>query len=129
MASAACGSFSPLAGARSRPSRRSARWPTAVREPREKEPGRSGIRRAATVRRSARLAGRHPLLLFDHALAIDAVAGEGQRLEALVTDGLAAALAVAERAVVDLLQRRYDVAENAAVGVAALRKKIARIRG
>src|SRR5437762_13146115 len=85
------------------------------------------MRRTATG--EAVLAGRHPFLLLDHTLAIDAVARERQGLQPLVTDGLAAALAVAERAVVDLLQRRHDVAEDPAVAVAELEKELARIGG
>src|SRR5205823_10886288 len=114
---------------RASPRGRKARRPTATREPREAEVGSSGIRRAATVGRSARLAGRHPLLLFDHTLTIDAVAGEGERLETLVTDGLAAALAVAERAVGGLLPRRHDAAEEPAVAVGGLGKEPPRIGG
>src|SRR5256885_197554 len=127
-ASIAGGSFSPLAGARSRPSTRRARWPTATSEPREKRAGISGMGRAGR-RGCARLSGRHPLLLFGQPLAIDAVTRERQRLQTLVTDGLAAALAVAERAVVDPLQRGDDVTEKAILAVAQLEEEFARIGG
>src|SRR2546421_319570 len=77
----------------------------------------------------ARLSGRHPLLLFGQPLAIDAVTRERQRLQALVADDLAAALAVAERAVVDPLQRGDDVTEKAILAVAQLEEEFARIGG
>ena len=59
--------------------------------------------------------GGGALLLLDQALAVDAVACERQRLQALLGDGLVAPLARAERPVLDLLERGHDVAEDPAV--------------
>src|SRR4029453_2289185 len=58
---------------------------------------------------AGRLAGGRPLFFFHGALAVDAIARERQRFEPLLADGLAAALAVAEVAVVELLKRGGDV--------------------
>src|SRR5688572_5111209 len=69
------------------------------------------------------------LLLLDEPLAVDAVAREGQRLEALVGDRLAAALAVAERAVLDLLERGDDVAQDPPVAVAQLEEELPGVGG
>ena len=77
----------------------------------------------------ARLAGGHPLLLLDQPLAVDAVARERQRLEAPLGNGLAAPLTAAERAVVDLLQRRDDVTQQSTVAVPQLEKELARVGG
>jgi hypothetical protein len=66
-------------------------------------------------------AGGGALLFLDQTLAGDAVTSEGQRLETLVADGLAAALALAERALVDLLKRGDDVAQQSPVAVARRR--------
>ena len=74
-------------------------------------------------------AGGGALLFLDQTLAVDAVAREGQRLEALVGDGLAAALAVAEGALVDLLQRGHDVAQQPPVAVAQLEEELPVVGG
>src|SRR6266508_2390524 len=74
------------------------------------------------------LPGGGALFFFDEPLAVDAVAGEGQRLEALVGDDLPAALAVAEVASVDLLQRRDDFLQDPAVPVAQLEEELAVVR-
>src|SRR5207253_3238844 len=124
----------PVPGGRARSSPRRATRPplaaraTATSEPREKRAGISGMGRAGR-RGCARLSGRHPLLLFGQPLAIDAVTRERQRLQALVADGLAAALAVAERAVVDPLQSGDDVTEKAILAVAQLEEEFTRIGG
>src|SRR4030095_1113786 len=73
--------------------------------------------------------GGGSFLFLDQTLAGDAVAGEGQRFEALVADGLAAALAVAERALVDLLQRGHDVAQQTPVAVAQLEEELPVVGG
>src|SRR5437588_270094 len=79
--------------------------------------------------RDARLARGHPLLFFDHALAIDTVTRERQRLEPLFGNRLVAPLARAERAVVELLEGRDDVAEQPPVAVAELEEELSRVRG
>src|SRR6266446_702138 len=86
-------------------------------------------RRAEARRDRARLARGHPLLFLDHPLAADAMAREGQRLEPFLGDRFAAPLARAERAVVQLLERRHDVPQKAPVAVAQLEEKLPRIRG
>src|SRR5262245_27529223 len=73
-------------------------------------------------------AGGGALLLFDDPLAVDAVARERQGLQPLVADRLATALAIAEGAVVDLLQRGDDVAQQAVIAVAQLEEELARVR-
>ena len=60
------------------------------------------------------------LFFFDGPLAVDAVAGEGQRLEALVRDGLAAALAISVAALIELLQRGDDFFQESLRAVAEL---------
>src|SRR5216683_2139129 len=73
--------------------------------------------------------GRYPggraLFFFDEALTVDAVAGEGQRFEALVGDGFPASLAVAEVASVDLLQGGDDFLQDPAVAIAQLEEELA----
>src|SRR5512143_3289055 len=63
------------------------------------------------------------LFLFDRALALDAVARERQRLQALLGDRLAAALAVAEAALADLLQGQHDLLQEPPVSVAQLEEE------
>src|SRR6266508_350382 len=86
-------------------------------------------RRAEARRDRAQLARGHPLLFLDQPLAADAMAREGQRLEPFFGDRLAAPLARAERAVVQLLERRHDVPQQAPVAVAQLEEKFPRICG
>ena len=74
-------------------------------------------------------AGGGALLFLDQTLAGDAVTGERQRFETLVADRLAAALALAERALVDLLQRGDDVAQQSPVAVAQLEEEFAVVGG
>ena len=69
----------------------------------ESDPGRRAGRAGADGERSP---GRRPLLLLHEALTVDAVAREGQRVETLVGDRLAAPLAGAEGAIVDLSAAR-----------------------
>src|SRR3984893_1016089 len=71
------------------------------------------------------LAGRGALFLFDRALALDAVARERQRLQTLLRDRLATALAVAEAALTDLLQGQHDLFQEPPVTVAQLEEKLA----
>src|SRR5262245_10744835 len=71
------------------------------------------------------LAGRGALFLFDGSLALDAVPRVRQRLEALVRNGLPAALAVAEATLGDLLQRQRDLFQSPAVAVAQLEEELA----
>src|SRR5438132_2834687 len=85
--------------------------------------------RAEARRREARLARGHPLLFFDHALAVDTVTRERQRLEPLFGNRLVASLARPERAVVELLEGRDDVAEQPPVAVAELEEELSRVRG
>jgi hypothetical protein len=70
------------------------------------------------------LPGGRALFFFDEALTVDAVAGEGQRFEALVGD-LPASLAVAEVASVDLLQGGDDFLQDPAVAIAQLEEELA----
>src|SRR5437879_664891 len=84
--------------------------------------------RAEARRREARLARGHPLF-FDHALAVDTVTRERQRLEPLFGNRLVASLARPERAVVELLEGRDDVAEQPPVAVAELEEELSRVRG
>src|SRR3989442_248068 len=86
-------------------------------------------RRAEARRDRAQLARGHPLLFLDHPLAADEMAREGQRLEPFFGDRLAAPLARAERAVVQLLERRHDVPQQTPVAVAQLEEKLPRICG
>ena len=60
---------------------------------------------------------------LDRALALDAVARERQRLQALLGDRLAAALAVAEAALADLLQGQHDLLQEPPVSVAQLEEE------
>src|SRR5215470_4902701 len=69
-----------------------------------------------------------PLLLLDRALTLDAVAGERQRLKPLLRDGLATALAVAEAAFIDLLQRRDNFLEEAPIAIAELEQEFPVVR-
>src|SRR5437879_5359895 len=85
--------------------------------------------RTEARRRDARLARGHPLLFFDHALAIDTVTRERQRLEPLFGNRLVASLARPERAVVELLEGRDDVAEQPPVAVAELAEELSGVRG
>src|SRR5262249_7040876 len=87
---------------------------------------RGGDSRAGAGEASA---GGGALLLLGQPLAVDAVARRGHRVQPLVADRLAAALAVAGGAVVDLLQRIDDVAQLAAVAVAELEEELARVGG
>src|SRR5262249_49216976 len=70
---------------------------------------------------------RHALLFLHQPLAIDAVTRERQRIESLVGDRLAAALAGAERAVLDFLQRHHDLAQQSTIAVAELEEEFARV--
>src|SRR5213594_3171468 len=88
-----------------------------------------GKGRAEARRRGARLARGHPLLFLDHPLAVDAVARERQRLEPLLGNRLVASLARPERAIVELLEGRDDVAEEPTVAVAELEEELASVRG
>src|SRR5262249_5868488 len=72
---------------------------------------------------------RHALLFLHQPLAIDTVTRERQRIESLVGDRLAAALAGTERPVLDLLQRHHDLAQQSAIAVAELEEKFARVGG
>src|SRR5258705_10972430 len=74
------------------------------------------------------LAGGRPLFFFDGALAVDAVARERQRFEPLLADGLAAALASAEAAVVELLKRGGDVLQLPALSVTQAEQKLPVVR-
>src|SRR5258708_34932960 len=74
--------------------------------------------RRIDTERAGALAGGGTLFLFDGALALDAVARERQRLQALLGDRLAAALAVAEAALADLLQGQHDLFQKPPVTVA-----------
>src|SRR6202795_732384 len=94
------------------------------RRKRERGGRRSGRTRLEERSRSA-LPGGGALFFFDEALAVDAVACEGQRVEALVGDGLPAPLAVTEVAFVDLLQRGDDLFQDPAVAVAQLEEELA----
>src|SRR5690348_15446570 len=78
---------------------------------------------------TAALPGGGALFLFDRALALDAVPRERQRLQALLGDRLAAALAVAEPALVDLLQGQHDLFQEPAVAVAQLEEELAIVGG
>src|SRR5262249_59432872 len=69
------------------------------------------------------------LFLFDRPLALDAVAGERQGLEPLLGDGLAAALAVAEAALGDLLERGDHFLQQPPVAVAQLEEELAIVGG
>src|ERR1700730_13609973 len=71
------------------------------------------------------LAGRGALFLFDRALALDAVARERQRLQTLLRDRLATALAVAEAAPTDLLQGQQHLFQEPPVTVAQLEEELA----
>src|SRR5262249_28848732 len=64
------------------------------------------------------------LFFFDGPLAIDAVAGERQRLEALVSDRLPAALAVPVAALVELLQGGDDLFPEPLGAVAELEQEL-----
>src|SRR6266478_6299400 len=81
--------------------------------------------RRIDTERAGALAGGGALFLFDGALALDAVARERQRLQALLRDRLAAALAVAEAALADLLQGQHDLFQEPPVTVAQLEEKLA----
>src|SRR5690242_107427 len=76
--------------------------------------------RRIDTERADPLAGGGALFLFRRALALDAEARERERLEALLGDRLAAALAVAEAALRDLLQGERDLLQEPAVTVAQL---------
>src|SRR5260370_18451321 len=82
-------------------------------------------RRGMDTERAGALAGGGALFLFDGALALDAVARERQRLQALLGDRLATALAVAEAALADLLQGQHDLLQEPPVTVAQLEEKLA----
>src|SRR5215470_12898863 len=86
-----------------------------------------GTDRGQARRRGARLARGHPLLFLDHALAVDAMTRERQRLEPFFGDRLVAPLARAEGAIVELLEGRDDVAEDPTVAVAELEEELARV--
>src|SRR5262249_36107898 len=73
--------------------------------------------------RAPRLSRGRALFFFDGPLTIDAVAGEGQRLEALVRDRLAAALAVSVAALVELLQRGHNLLQEPLGAVAELEQE------
>src|SRR6185503_2586133 len=73
--------------------------------------------------------GGGPLFLLDRTLTLDAVAGEGQRLEPLFGDGLATALAVTEAALVDLLQRGDHFLEETPIAVTQLEQELPVVRG
>src|SRR5215475_12050787 len=86
---------------------------------------RSGARPA----RPGRLARGHALFFLDEPLAVDAIARERQGVQTLLGDRLAAALARAVRAVLDLLQGGDDLAQQPPVAVAQLEEKLARVGG
>src|SRR5262249_36493966 len=67
-----------------------------------------------------RLARGRPLFLLDGALALDAVAGEGERLQPLLGDGFSATLAVAEAPLVHLLQGGDNLLEQSPIAIAQL---------
>src|SRR5262245_4847817 len=71
----------------------------------------------------------HALLFLDQALAVDAVAREGDGVESLLRDRLAASLAGAVGTVLDLLERRYDVAQQSPVAVAKLEEEFTGVGG
>src|SRR5262245_35917939 len=71
--------------------------------------------------------GGHPLLFLHQSLTVDAIAREGQGVQTPVRDRLPAPFASAERAVVELLQRGDDVAEQPTVAVAKLEEELARV--
>src|SRR6266480_3321524 len=96
-----------------------------------RRPPRSTLFPYTTLFRScrARLARGHALLLLDDPLAVDAVPRERQRLESLLGDRLAAALARAEGAVLQFLQGGHDVAQQAPIAVAELEEELPVVRG
>src|SRR5262245_40041639 len=125
MLSRAWGSSSPVRTAGC-PRSRSASWRPSISSALT-EPIMGGC--GGGERRGRASAGGGALLFLDETLASDAVAGEGQRFESLVADGLAAALAVAEGTVVDLLKRGHDVAQQAPVAVAQLEEELPVVGG
>jgi hypothetical protein len=74
-------------------------------------------------------AGGGLVLALEAPLALDAVAGERQGVEALLADGLPAPLALAEAAFVELPERSHHLAQEAAVPVAKLELELAGVRG
>jgi hypothetical protein len=70
-----------------------------------------------------RLARGRALFFLDGPLTFDAVAGEGQRLETLLRDGFPAPLAVAEIAVLELLEGGAHLLEQTPVAVAELEEE------
>src|SRR6202158_4476527 len=86
--------------------------------------GRRSRRTRLEERSRSALPGGGALFFFDEPLAVDAVAGEGQRFEALVGDGLPAPLAVTKVASVDLLQRGDDLFQDSTVTVAELEEEL-----
>src|SRR6266508_1168803 len=83
---------SPARATRTRAVFSEARYATATPKARA---SRTPKRTDTTGGLRPRLSGGGALFFFDEPLAVDAVAGEGQCLEALVGDGLPAPLAVA----------------------------------
>src|SRR5438445_2796733 len=87
--------------------------------------GQAAWRRRADGAGSTR---RHALLFLHQPLAIDAITRERKRVESLVGDRLAAALAGPERSILDLLQRHHHFAQQPAIAVAQLEEKFPRVR-
>src|SRR5262245_48158606 len=86
--------------------------------------GRGASEHAMSQRGATSVCGGS-LLLLDRPLTLDAVPGEGQGLEPLLGNRLAAALAVPESPFVDLLQRGHDFLEQPPVAIAELEEKFA----
>src|SRR6059036_1484055 len=86
----------------------------------------TGALRRSTAERGCS-AGDGALLALDVPLAFDAVAREGQRMEPLLGDLLAAALALTEASLVELPERGDDVAEEPAIPAAELELELARV--
>src|SRR4030095_15183623 len=101
----AWGSSEPEGGAGRPPTQPARERPTDTRVERDGGMRRNGRGGRGRARDGGASPGGGPLLFLDRALAVDAVAREGQRLQPLVGDRLAAPLAVAARAGVDLFAR------------------------
>src|SRR3989441_7306047 len=93
-----------------------------------RRPPRSTLFPYTTLFRSADGRGNsargHALLFFDNPLAIYAVAREREGIQPFLGNRLAAPLAGAEGAVLDLLESQDDVAEQATVAVAQLEEEL-----
>src|SRR6266496_6010721 len=68
------------------------------------------------------------LFFFDRPLALDAVAGKGKRLQALLRDRLPAPFAIAEITLFELFRSGADFFEEAPVAVAELEEEFAVVR-